>query len=115
MIYNTNVTYVAEEHQTKIVAKSLNLDDTEIEESKRDLITREIGKFREVMKVIIIMDIFISLSLSPVFLLFSIIKRKTHRVDTTKGGILISFKRVYAKKVFHKFIDTNHKINIAHV
>ncbi|XP_032666811.1 RNA-binding protein 25-like isoform X2 [Odontomachus brunneus] len=39
-----------EEHQTKIVAKSLNLDDTEIEESKRDLITREIGKFREVMK-----------------------------------------------------------------
>uniref|UniRef100_V9I872 RNA-binding protein 25 n=1 Tax=Apis cerana TaxID=7461 RepID=V9I872_APICE len=39
-----------EEHQTKMVAKSLNLDDAEIEESKRDLITREIGKFREVMK-----------------------------------------------------------------
>ncbi|KYQ49022.1 RNA-binding protein 25 [Trachymyrmex zeteki] len=39
-----------EEHQTKMVAKSLNLDETEIEESKRDLITREIGKFREVMK-----------------------------------------------------------------
>lgn len=36
-----------------MVAKSLNLDDAEIEESKRDLITREIGKFREVMKVII--------------------------------------------------------------
>lgn len=31
----------------------MNLDDAEIEESKRDLITREIGKFREVMKVII--------------------------------------------------------------
>lgn len=36
-----------------MVVKSLNLDDAEIEESKRDLITREIGKFREVMKVII--------------------------------------------------------------
>lgn len=36
-----------------MVSKSLNLDDAEIEESKRDLITREIGKFREVMKVII--------------------------------------------------------------
>lgn len=33
------------------VAKLLSLDDAEIEESKRDLITREIGKFREVMKV----------------------------------------------------------------
>lgn len=42
-----------EEHQAKLAAKSLNLDDAEIEESKRDLITREIGKFREVMKVII--------------------------------------------------------------
>ncbi|XP_015111290.1 RNA-binding protein 25 [Diachasma alloeum] len=40
----------AEEHQAKLAAKSLNLDDAEIEESKRDLITREIGKFREVMK-----------------------------------------------------------------
>lgn len=49
----TNILYVIEEHQTKMVAKSLNLDDAEIEESKRDLITREIGKFREVMKVII--------------------------------------------------------------
>lgn len=39
-----------------MVAKSLNLDDAEIEESKRDLITREIGKFREVMKVIIIIE-----------------------------------------------------------
>jgi len=39
-----------------MVAKSLNLDDAEIEESKRDLITREIGKFREVMKVIIIIN-----------------------------------------------------------
>lgn len=42
-----------------MVAKSLNLDDAEIEESKRDLITREIGKFREVMKVIIITSIFL--------------------------------------------------------
>lgn len=49
----TNILYIIEEHQTKMVAKSLNLDDAEIEESKRDLITREIGKFREVMKVII--------------------------------------------------------------
>lgn len=48
------IIFFAEEHQTKMVAKSLNLDDAEIEESKRDLITREIGKFREVMKVIII-------------------------------------------------------------
>jgi len=40
-----------------MVAKSLNLDDAEIEESKRDLITREIGKFREVMKVTIIIYI----------------------------------------------------------
>lgn len=30
---------------------SLNLDDADIEEGKRDLITREIGKFRETMKV----------------------------------------------------------------
>lgn len=50
--------YRTEEHQTKMVVKSLNLDDAEIEESKRDLITREIGKFREVMKVIIITNIF---------------------------------------------------------
>lgn len=28
-----------------------NLDDADIEEGKRDLITREIGKFRETMKV----------------------------------------------------------------
>lgn len=73
----------AEEHQTKIVAKSLNLDDTEIEESKRDLITREIGKFREVMKVIIIINIFTSLSffescLSSSFFL-SIVKRNLSR------------------------------------
>lgn len=27
------------------------LDDVDIEEGKRDLITREIGKFREIMKV----------------------------------------------------------------
>ena len=27
------------------------LDDIDIEEGKRDLITREIGKFREIMKV----------------------------------------------------------------
>lgn len=27
------------------------LDDADIEEGKRDLITREIGKFREIMKV----------------------------------------------------------------
>ncbi|XP_033210476.1 RNA-binding protein 25 isoform X2 [Belonocnema kinseyi] len=40
----------APEHQAKVSTKQLNLDDAEIEESKRDLITREIGKFREVMK-----------------------------------------------------------------
>jgi hypothetical protein len=28
-----------------------NFDDGEMEEGKRDLITREIGKFREIMKV----------------------------------------------------------------
>lgn len=33
-----------------MASKTLNLDDVEIEESKRILITREIGKFREVMK-----------------------------------------------------------------
>jgi hypothetical protein len=44
----------AEEPIKTTVAKILNLDDAEIEESKRDLITREIGKFREVMKVMII-------------------------------------------------------------
>lgn len=52
--YKWFVVLLIEEHQTKMVAKSLNLDDAEIEESKRDLITREIGKFREVMKVIIL-------------------------------------------------------------
>ncbi|KAJ8668542.1 hypothetical protein QAD02_010205 [Eretmocerus hayati] len=41
----------SEEPIKTVVAKALNLDDAEIEESKRDLITREIGKFREVMKV----------------------------------------------------------------
>lgn len=29
----------------------IDLDDANIEEGKRDLITREIGKFREIMKV----------------------------------------------------------------
>lgn len=60
---------ITEEHQTKMVAKSLNLDDAEIEESKRDLITREIGKFREVMKVIIFTIYFNTLLLMS-FLLF---------------------------------------------
>lgn len=54
-----------------MVAKSLNLDDAEIEESKRDLITREIGKFREVMKVIIIIvSIFEQYFLFSFFLTF---------------------------------------------
>lgn len=44
---------IAEDHPPKQPSKQLNLDDAEIEESKRDLITREIGKFREVMKVVI--------------------------------------------------------------
>jgi len=67
---------VTEEHQTKMVAKSLNLDETEIEESKRDLITREIGKFREVMKVIIIIitSTYKSFFKSCLIFLFAIIK-----------------------------------------
>jgi hypothetical protein len=63
--------FIVEEHQTKMVAKSLNLDDAEIEESKRDLITREIGKFREVMKVTIIIYITRSLSISLYFMFLS--------------------------------------------
>lgn len=43
--------FFADDHPVKVSTKQLNLDDAEIEESKRDLITREIGKFREVMKV----------------------------------------------------------------
>ncbi|KAH0540393.1 RNA-binding protein 25 [Cotesia glomerata] len=62
----TRIAQVIKEHATEIEtaqaaadarksedllkSKGLNLDDAEIEESKRDLITREIGKFREVMK-----------------------------------------------------------------
>ncbi|KAG8040476.1 hypothetical protein G9C98_002472 [Cotesia typhae] len=40
----------ARKSEDLLKSKGLNLDDAEIEESKRDLITREIGKFREVMK-----------------------------------------------------------------
>jgi len=68
--------FIVEEHQTKMVAKSLNLDDAEIEESKRDLITREIGKFREVMKVIIIIYITKFLSISLYFVSFPFYYKK---------------------------------------
>lgn len=51
----------------------LSLDDAEIEESKRDLITREIGKFREVMKVMI-------------FLQRIIINDKTKKLDQSSSS-----------------------------
>lgn len=51
MFSETKTKFLADDHPVKVSTKQLNLDDAEIEESKRDLITREIGKFREVMKV----------------------------------------------------------------
>lgn len=76
-----------------MVAKSLNLDDAEIEESKRDLITREIGKFREVMKVIIIIT-FKSFSLKIFFFFFFIIIKRFVALDIIKDGVLISLKNI---------------------
>lgn len=88
-----------------MVAKSLNLDDAEIEESKRDLITREIGKFREVMKVIIITSIFLDLffffkSYLSLFL-FMIMKSSFMilRRHNKKRNFLISLNK-YAERIF---------------
>lgn len=40
--------YFTEEEEEK---RKKILDEADVEEEKRDLITREIGKFREIMKV----------------------------------------------------------------
>lgn len=45
---NTNAASFSEE---VIEKRNKILDEADVEEEKRDLITREIGKFREIMKV----------------------------------------------------------------